>query len=127
MLLNIRLYFILSLGVLSPTFSSEPPSITESMQMVDEILSDTKMDRLDRIEKLEQVLNSVLAKHENSSSNNNYCCVCHCHNKYENHTSVSTTEEECQTLSTGDIVITNVFYEQNPKCQERTLIASVKK
>ncbi|XP_065215833.1 egalitarian protein homolog [Planococcus citri] len=121
-------------GVLSPTFSSEPPSITESMQMVDEILSDTKLDRLDRIEKLEEVLNSVIARHENTSSNNNnntYCCNCHCHNETStvNHksVSVSTTEADCQTLSTGDIVITNVFYEENPKCQEKTLIASARK
>lgn len=43
-ILQIVLFAFLS-GVISPTPSSEPPSITESMQLLDEILSDTKMDR----------------------------------------------------------------------------------
>lgn len=92
--------------------------------MMDEILSDTKMDRLDRIEKLEEVLNSVIARHQDMSSNN-HSCFCNCHNENINH--VPTAEVECQTLSTGDIVITNVFYENNSRDAEKTLIACVKK
>lgn len=93
--------------------------------MMDEILSDTKMDRLDRIEKLEEVLNSVIARHQDMSSSNS-CCICNCHTNTINHV-VTKAEVECQTLSTGDIVITNVFYEQNGKTQEKTLIASARK
>ncbi len=111
------------LGVISPTPSSEPPSITESMQMVDEILSDTKMNRFDRIEKLEAVLNSVIAGSQDMSSMD--YCNCHCHqNGSTNH--VQTTDVECQTLSTGDIVITNIYYDQS-KDQNKTVITSPRK
>lgn len=39
--------------------SSEPASLTESMQLMDEILSDGKMDRLEKIEKLEAILSAA--------------------------------------------------------------------
>lgn len=45
-----------------PTFSprsSEPPSLTESMQLMDEILSDKTMDRIERIDKLEAILSAA--------------------------------------------------------------------
>lgn len=45
-------------GVLSPR-NSDTPSLTESMQMVDEILSDERMDRFEKIEKLEAILSAV--------------------------------------------------------------------
>lgn len=51
-----------SLGINSGTFSprsSEPPSLTESMLMMDEILSDTTMDRSLRIDKLEAILSAA--------------------------------------------------------------------
>lgn len=51
-----------SVGLNSGTFSprsSEPPSLTESMQLMDDILSDTTMDRLERIEKLEAILSAA--------------------------------------------------------------------
>lgn len=44
------------------TFSprnSEPPSLTESMLMMDEILSDKTMDRIERIDKLEAILSAA--------------------------------------------------------------------
>lgn len=44
------------------TFSprnSEPPSLTESMQLMDEILSDKTMDRIERIDKLEAILSAA--------------------------------------------------------------------
>lgn len=45
-----------------PTFSprnSEPPSLTESMQLMDEILADKTMDRIERIDKLEAILSAA--------------------------------------------------------------------
>lgn len=95
------------------------------MQLVDEILSDTKMNKLDRIEKLEAVLNSVIAgSHELSSAD---CCNCHCHQNGSAVNSVQTSNVECQTLSTGDIVITNIYYEPNPQDHSKTLSALPKK
>lgn len=44
------------------TFSprnSEPPSLTESMHLMDEILSDKTMDRIERIDKLEAILSAA--------------------------------------------------------------------
>lgn len=43
---------------LSPR-NSEPPSLTESMQLMDEILSDKTMDRIERIDKLEAILSAA--------------------------------------------------------------------
>lgn len=43
-------------GVVQP---SEQPSLTESMLMLDEILSDNKMERSQRIEKLEAILSAA--------------------------------------------------------------------
>ena len=51
-----------SLGSNNGTFSpksSEPPSLTESMQLMDEILSDTTMDRMAKIDKLEAILSAA--------------------------------------------------------------------
>lgn len=45
-------------GTFSPK-SSEPPSLTESMQLMDEILSNTTMDRMARIDKLEAILSAA--------------------------------------------------------------------
>lgn len=45
-----------------PTISprnSEPPSLTESMLLMDEILSDKTMDRVERIDKLEAILSAA--------------------------------------------------------------------
>lgn len=45
-------------GTFSPR-NSEPPSLTESMHIMDEILSDTTMDRIAKIDKLEAILSAV--------------------------------------------------------------------
>uniref|UniRef100_A0A182PUN7 3'-5' exonuclease domain-containing protein n=1 Tax=Anopheles epiroticus TaxID=199890 RepID=A0A182PUN7_9DIPT len=45
-------------GALSPK-NSEPPSLTESMQLMDEILSNTTMDRMAKIDKLEAILSAA--------------------------------------------------------------------
>lgn len=46
-------------GTFSPRFGSSPPSLTESMQMMDEILSNTTMDRMSKIDKLEAILSAA--------------------------------------------------------------------
>lgn len=45
-------------GTFSPR-NSEPPSLTESMHLMDEILSDTTMDRMVKIDKLEAILSTA--------------------------------------------------------------------
>lgn len=45
-------------GTFSPR-NSEPPSLTESMHLMDEILSDTSMDRMAKIDKLEAILSAA--------------------------------------------------------------------
>lgn len=42
--------------------NSEPTSLTESMQLVDSILSDNKIDRLDKIDKLGKLVGNVLCQ-----------------------------------------------------------------
>jgi len=101
---------------------SGPVSLAESMQMVDEILANSSLDRIDRIERLESVL--AAATH---------------------HTLIQSpplptsapspaprptmADAETQTLSTGDIVITKVFFPegQAPGSQEATPQNSPKK
>lgn len=135
-------YPSLDSDVASPK-NSEPTSLTESMQLVDNILSDSKIDRLDKIDKLEAIL-SVAALMpstdvENPSPelvNNPKCSSCGCHlnksvnskmervisptNNFiasddsreiqlkENQVNIST-----QTLSTGDIVVTKIYFNEN--------------
>ncbi|XP_030749051.1 uncharacterized protein LOC115877101 [Sitophilus oryzae] len=111
--------------------NSEPTSLTESMQLVDSILNDNKIDRLDKIDKLESILSSAALL---PSDGDIVKCSCNCHtskingmkpervlsptNEYvtsvgqneaifakENHSNIST-----QTLSTGDIVVTKIFF-----------------
>lgn len=113
--------------------NSEPTSLTESMQLVDSILNDNKIDRLDKIDKLESILSSAALL---PSDGDIVKCSCNCHtskingmkpervlsptNEYvtsvgqneaifakENHSNIST-----QTLSTGDIVVTKIFFQE---------------
>ncbi|XP_015610363.1 uncharacterized protein LOC107275094 [Cephus cinctus] len=115
-------------GVISPR-NSEPPSLTESMQMVDEILSDGQMDRMEKIERLEAILTAVtgpttdtpLPGTENSMS---VKCSCNCQSSKSSPTQkeMKTMKEvACQTLSTGDIVITRIFFTEEEKERERLL------
>lgn len=122
--------------------NSEPTSLTESMQLVDNILSDSKIDRLDKIDKLEAIL-SVAALMpsgdvENTSPelvNNPKCSSCGCHlnkigGKFERVVSptnnyVATNDDRVvefkenqasfgtQTLSTGDIVVTKIYFNES--------------
>lgn len=45
-------------GTFSPR-NSEPPSLTESMMIMDEILADTTMDRIAKIDKIEAILSAI--------------------------------------------------------------------
>lgn len=135
-------YPSLDSDVASPK-NSEPTSLTESMQLVDNILSDSKIDRLDKIDKLEAIL-SVAAlmptgEVENSSPElvNAKCGTCGCHSNSrlggkggervvsptnnfvasENDGHVQLNENQAsvgtQTLSTGDIVVTKIYFNEN--------------
>ena len=74
---------------------SGPVSLAESMQMVDEILANGNLDRMDRIEKLENILSAATNLSTPSP---------------QPHTRPIMVDSETQTLSTGDIVITKVFF-----------------
>ncbi|KAK4306715.1 hypothetical protein Pmani_021485 [Petrolisthes manimaculis] len=144
---------------------SFPPSLTASMNMVEQVLSNEAMDRLEKIDRLEAIL-AVATQGSGSSSpapptssntrpTSSCCCRCH-HDATQTHNtshtsppaslltsftatttapiinnatiastapSISNTniasltsrfDAQCQTLSTGDIVITKVFFPDSP-------------
>jgi exonuclease 3'-5' domain-containing protein 1 len=69
-------------GLTSPrTPGSEPLSLTESMQLLDEILSDGRMERLDKIERLEAILSVITSPPGTggATESTTACCSCHCH------------------------------------------------
>ncbi|XP_015178535.1 PREDICTED: uncharacterized protein LOC107067479 [Polistes dominula] len=108
-------------GILSPR-NSETPSLTESMQMVDEILSDARMDRLEKIEKLEAILSAVTTSSNDQLSPNSTDISpsgCKCLNGKVDDSPTKENKEfvntACQTLSTGDIAITRVFVTEEEK------------
>lgn len=122
--------------------NSEPTSLTESMQLVDSILNDNKIDRLVKIDKLESILSAaaLLPNETNDSSPTPTTgkCACNCHtnklsNGYKNERVMSPTNEYVsstkdnepgivkdsnhfnigtQTLSTGDIVVTKIYFNE---------------
>lgn len=116
-------------GILSPR-NADTPSLTESMQMMDEILSDGRMDKLEKIEKLEAILSAVTSSATDQLSANNadaspIKCVCMCQDEK---TDSPRTDRQaagisvaCQTLSTGDIVFTRVFVSEEEKERVRLL------
>ncbi|XP_071450469.1 egalitarian protein homolog [Hetaerina americana] len=125
-------------------------TLTESMQLVDEILSDNRLDRTERIERLEAVLSSAVSLTvgpgngtDSSSSpllSNSpalQMCHCSCHLNGEKEKQKSLDEKllakrdcvsaSCQTLSTGDIVITRIYFtEEEREKREKGLAASKK-
>ncbi|KYN08504.1 PREDICTED: uncharacterized protein LOC108773269 [Cyphomyrmex costatus] len=115
-------------GILSPR-NADTPSLTESMQMMDEILSDGRMDKLEKIEKLEAILSAVTSSATDQLSANNadsspIKCVCTCQeDKTDSRTDrqAARTSVACQTLSTGDIVFTRVFVSEEEKERVRLL------
>lgn len=112
--------------------NSEAPSLTESMHMMDEILSDVQMDRFEKIERLEAILSAVTGSSNDTdtldsvsttTSPAKYTCMCQV-NKISNQSqSVPKENQEvaCQTLSTGDIVITRIHFSEEEKERERLL------
>lgn len=134
-------------GTFSPK-SSEPPSLTESMQLMDEILSNTTMDRMARIDKLEAILSAATLlpndqqptkKDEpkgRSSKSSSASTVSSGSSKLSSRgqhgvtpppaPKAETREASCQTLSTGDIVITKIFFKEEDKDKkpEKTLIST---
>ncbi|XP_058837896.1 uncharacterized protein LOC131693784 isoform X1 [Topomyia yanbarensis] len=170
-------------GTFSPK-SSEPPSLTESMQLMDEILSNTTMDRMAKIDKLEAILSAAtLLPNDQSFTetmnnfNTNTIVVTNDNilqpakkEEAKGRTSKSTSgggsagsafvggggskvssrlhqhgttpppasapvvpkaetkEAGCQTLSTGDIVITKIFFkEELDKKPEKMLTSTTKR
>ncbi|XP_055921597.1 uncharacterized protein LOC129952797 [Eupeodes corollae] len=145
-------------GTFSPRLNSEPPTLTESMQMMDEILSNSSMDRLSKIDKLEAILsaatllpsdqiitsNSITEQlgsniattenlqivREKSKNNKN----CNCNNELSltpttrgntDQKPIEKADASSQTLSTGDIVITKIFFqEEQEKAKEKVLTSS---
>ncbi|KAK7077852.1 hypothetical protein SK128_007053 [Halocaridina rubra] len=138
-------------GLLSPRCDGEgdgegyggSPSLTTSMNMVDQVLSNGAMDRLEKIDRLEAILAAATQVSDpsspvgtNSSSTAPCCCPCHGysqgvtvspqssppHSLHHPHSNVmlpasalsSKADAQCQTLSTGDIVITKVFFPDSP-------------
>lgn len=137
-------------GTFSPK-SSEPPSLTESMQLMDEILSNTTMDRMARIDKLEAILSAatllpndqqpskkdeIKGRSSKSSSTSVTGASSSGSSKLSSRLQHGTTpppapkaetrEASCQTLSTGDIVITKIFFKEEDKDKkpEKTLIST---
>lgn len=107
----------------------ESPSLTESMKMVDEILSDGRMDRFEKIDKLEAILSALPCSSNqllNDHTTTNKCSMCLGELSQVKVERLPLTETACQTMSTGDIVITRVFFIEDEK--ERTkLLNSPKK
>ena len=104
-LLELKLIFYLS-GTNSD-FNSQPASLTDSMAMVNKILADGNLDRLERIEKLEAILTDVttLALSSRSSSSQQL----NTDHLVSTNSSYSKVDAETQTISTGDISITKIY------------------
>ncbi|CAL4069802.1 unnamed protein product, partial [Meganyctiphanes norvegica] len=128
-------------GLLSPRPDGVSPSLTTSMAMVEQVLSNGAMDRLEKIDRLEAILAAATQVSGSSSpvisrSSPGTCCQCQCHGGLGtggsqggpsplaspphslNHVPASAftskSDVQCQTLSTGDIVITKVFFPDSP-------------
>ncbi|XP_011499413.1 PREDICTED: uncharacterized protein LOC105363426 [Ceratosolen solmsi marchali] len=118
----------LSGGIVSPR-SLEPPSLMESMQMVDEILSDGLMDGFDKIERIEAILSAVTGSSsdvETSESTRSspikYMCTCQGNkNIFQNEFKAQCKDVACQTFSTGDIVYTRIFFAEEEEQREKLL------
>merc|ERR1711936_126972 len=98
---------------------SGPVSLAESMQMVDEILANGNLDRMDRIERLESILSAAT----------HHALVVPTPTIPPTPVKPTMVDSETQTLSTGDIVITKVYFPegQAPSSQDSTPQNSPKK
>ncbi|KAM8713042.1 hypothetical protein ACLKA7_013370 [Drosophila subpalustris] len=144
-------------GTFSPRFSSEPPSLTESMQMLEEILQNKSMDRIARIDKLEAILTTATtlpcdqiitsnAMQEQLGSSlvttDNLQIIrektrnmknCNCHGERSttpilrsanDKRMVKLVDAESQTLSTGDVVITKIFFQDEHERAKDALLTN---
>jgi exonuclease 3'-5' domain-containing protein 1 len=106
----------------------------ESMQMVDEILSDGLMDGFDKIERIEAILSAVTGSSNDTetsentrSSSNKYMCKCQGNKSiFQNEVKVQRKEAACQTFSTGDIVYTRIFFAEEEEQREKLLNTPMK-
>ena len=104
-------------GLFSPTSDcssdfSQPTSLTDSMAMVNKILADGNLDRLERIEKLEAILTDVTSMALNSrSSSTQHINLSGVANGTTSNTATTPNkvDAETQTISTGDISFTKVY------------------
>merc|ERR1712062_705807 len=91
-------------------FNSQPASLTDSMAMVNKILADGNLDRLERIEKLEAILTDVttlaLSSRSSSSQHINTDHLVSANGISNASSLYSKVDAETQTISTGDISIT---------------------
>lgn len=108
--------------------NADTPSLTESMLMVNEFLSDGRLDTVARIEKLEAMLSAVtssatdqLSTNRTDASLNKYICTCQGDKIDSPQTGRQVVSVACQTVSTGDIVITRVFSSEEEKERVRLL------
>lgn len=85
------------------------------MQMLDDIISDGQMDGIEKIERLEAILSAVTCT-TNDSNSSHTKCTCQQTNNVK-----STKSVACQTHSTGDIVITRIFFTEEEKEREKLL------
>ncbi|KAL3270732.1 hypothetical protein HHI36_021257 [Cryptolaemus montrouzieri] len=132
-------YPSLDSDVTSPR-NSGPTSLTESMQLVDTILSDSKIDRLDKIDRLESILSAtaLLPTSVEGTADVNVKCHCNCHSGKQMNNGFKAEREitpsgnyksaiqgsgevppkgnhcnvDTQTLSTGDIVVTKIYFNE---------------
>jgi exonuclease 3'-5' domain-containing protein 1 len=103
-----------STKVFSPTsdcgsdIASQPTSLTDSMALVNKILANGNLDRLERIEKLEAILTDVTSMALNSrSSSTQHINLSGLTNGYT--PTSNKVDAETQTISTGDISFTKVY------------------
>lgn len=97
------------------------------MLMVNEFLSDGRLDTVARIEKLEAMLSAVTSSDQLSTNRTDTSlnkCICTCQgDKIDGPQSgrSQAVSVACQTVSTGDIVITRVFSSEEEKERVRLL------
>lgn len=112
----------ISLASPETSLSPRPTSLTESMQMVEDILSDSSMERMDRIDRLESILAAAtqhaLTPTSGASPGNLNLQVI---------SNTSKVDAGTQTMSTGDIVITKVYFPEAQSSQDSTPQNSPKK
>uniref|UniRef100_A0A8D8ZLK3 Exonuclease 3'-5' domain-containing protein 1 n=1 Tax=Cacopsylla melanoneura TaxID=428564 RepID=A0A8D8ZLK3_9HEMI len=96
--------------VMSP---SEPLSLTDSMLLMDDILSDSRLDQLDRIERIEAILTAATS-HVEASANSSPS------------KRAPMSEAAVQTVSTGDIVITKVYVNEEDQDKEEKVVSPKK-